>query len=405
MNGTVVGRDDLRRRGPRGSTPTSPLSLLREGANELRIVNVGDTGVYSLVFLDRFEIAYPQLAAARSGRLRGTWSPRRARPRSPGLAAPAALLDLDGPGGLPWLTGYARRRSSLRFRAEAGHRYLAVSRRGPPRPRVFVPRALRSPARRHEPGRLRPRRPRGLPRRRAAAPRAPGEPRASRPSPPPSRRSPPPSAAGSLPPRPSATSSPSPTTLDAGPRPATSSSSATPTYDPRHFNRRLPALAAALPPPEDLLPLDRLRPRSRRRQRGRRPPRPRHRTASRHHPRAGPDPRRQDPRLGGPGTEPRRHGRPRRRQPRPAGDFEADVRDIETLLPRRTRHDRDLPQPDRRAGDVARARDPRRLRPGRSPSSPTSATAAAPSGPPRTSSTPGTPPSLLAQPRQPLMLT
>jgi hypothetical protein len=43
----------------------------REGTNELRCVNVGDTGVYSLVFLDRFEVVYPQRGEVRGGCSRG----------------------------------------------------------------------------------------------------------------------------------------------------------------------------------------------------------------------------------------------------------------------------------------------------------------------------------------------
>ena len=89
------------------------------------------------------------------------------------------------------------------------------------------------------------------------------------------------------------------------------------------------------------------------------------RTASRYHSRAGPDPRRQDPRLGGPGTEPRRQGRSRRRQPRPRrrGLRGRRARHRE-LVPHGKGHDADLLQPDRQP--VARSRrDPRRheLRP------------------------------------------
>ena len=38
-----------------------PPWLLHEGANELSLTNVADTGVTSVVFLDRFSLAHPQL--------------------------------------------------------------------------------------------------------------------------------------------------------------------------------------------------------------------------------------------------------------------------------------------------------------------------------------------------------
>ncbi len=51
-----------------------PASLLREGANELAVANVGDTGVSSLVFLDRFEVSYPQASTATGGVFEGVWA-------------------------------------------------------------------------------------------------------------------------------------------------------------------------------------------------------------------------------------------------------------------------------------------------------------------------------------------
>ena len=110
-----------------------PVSLLAT-ANELTVTNVGDTGVASRVFLDRFEILYPQVAAARSGAFDGVFS-------STGTAeveglAPVALLDVTS--GASWLTSYEPG-PTLRFRAEAGHRYLAVSPEALLAPRVFFP--------------------------------------------------------------------------------------------------------------------------------------------------------------------------------------------------------------------------------------------------------------------------
>ena len=50
-----------------------PASLLQEGANTLQMQNVGDTGVYSLVFLDKVSVSFPQAAVARGGAFEGRW--------------------------------------------------------------------------------------------------------------------------------------------------------------------------------------------------------------------------------------------------------------------------------------------------------------------------------------------
>ena len=111
-----------------------PVSLLA-AANELTVTNVGDTGVSSRVFLDRFEVVYPQVTAARSGVFDGVFS-SAGTAEVAGPRSPAALLDVTS--GASWLTGYEAG-PSLRFRAEAGHRYLAVSQEALLAPRVFFP--------------------------------------------------------------------------------------------------------------------------------------------------------------------------------------------------------------------------------------------------------------------------
>jgi hypothetical protein len=139
-----------------------PASLLREGANELAVANVGDTGVYSLVFLDRFELSYPQAPTTHQGVFEGVWTQSGTVEvggvtapavilRDPGLAGPegstdaAAIADSSSTGGteaprndggVAWLTGFETTGSSVRFRAEAGHRYLVVSSEGLLSPRV-----------------------------------------------------------------------------------------------------------------------------------------------------------------------------------------------------------------------------------------------------------------------------
>ena len=361
-----------------------PVSLLAAG-NELTVTNVGDTGVSSRVFLDRFEIVYPQVTAARSGVFDGVFS-------SAGTAevvglAPVALLDVTS--GASWLTGFEPG-PTLRFRAEAGHRYLAVSQEGPSRPPRLLPRALGPPAIETEPGRLRARRAEGLPRRGAAAPRAargPGThhlcrlPRGDRLL---LRRRP---ALGRGHPRLPLLRLPPVATALAPLRPPPRR------LEPRPeaLQPRLAALADALPPPEDLLHLDRLGPRSRRRQRRRCAARPRDRTAPCHHTRAGRDDGRQDPRLGGPGPEPRRQGRPRGRQPRPGRRLRGRRPRHRGIVPDRKGNNEDLPGPaaQPRRGPQP---DPRRLQRRPVARSPTSATAAAASGRARTCSTSPIPP-------------
>ena len=223
VNGALVAEESFDGAVPHRVEADVPVSLLA-AANDLTVLNVGDTGVSSRVFLDRFEVLYPQLGAARSGTFDGVFSVAGTAEVA-GIASPAALLDVTS--GASWLTGYEAG-PSLRFHAETGHRYLAVSPEALLSPRVFFPEPsarLRSP-------RTRPTTSSSLPGPSSTPPSpssSAGRPRASPPSPPPSRRSPPPSAAGRSPPKPSATSSPSPTTSGDGPRPATSSSSVTPT--------------------------------------------------------------------------------------------------------------------------------------------------------------------------------
>ena len=228
VNGAPVADETFDGAVPHRVEAELPLSLLRTATpNDLRVLNVGDTGVSSRVFLDRFEVAYPQTSAARSGVFEGRF-PSSGTAEVTGLASPAALLDLTAAS---WLTAY-----------EAGSR-PALPRRGRSTATSPSPRRLCSLPASSSPSpplvcaapRTRPTTSSSLPRP-SSPPPSPsstaGPHRDCPPSPPRSRRSPPPSAQGSPPPRPSATSSPSPTTAGPGPRPATSSSSATPTTTP-----------------------------------------------------------------------------------------------------------------------------------------------------------------------------
>ena len=117
--------------------------LLREGDNLLELENVGDTAAaYSMVMLDRYAVEYPRVALTGDGRLRGRWSESGAAELS-GFAAGTHVLDVSeaeprwlldtelGPDGL------------LRFRAESGRSYLAVSPETVYHPAVTKPRASR----------------------------------------------------------------------------------------------------------------------------------------------------------------------------------------------------------------------------------------------------------------------
>ena len=138
VNGTLAGEAQFAGKRPYRMSLSVPASLLREGSNELSLTNVADTGVSSLVFLDRFTISYPQLSSLAGGVFDGRWSQGGAVTVS-GAAGPVALLDVTlAPS---WLRGYQTTGGLLRFRAEAGHRYLAVSQQALLSPRVAAPAA------------------------------------------------------------------------------------------------------------------------------------------------------------------------------------------------------------------------------------------------------------------------
>jgi hypothetical protein len=98
-------------------------SLLREGPNTLTLESVPDTGASSsFVYLDRFSLDYPHALASVAGVLEGT-ALDSGVVHAAGFAPGSVLLDLSG--RLPRLLG--RSPSNLVFPAEQGHRYLAVS--------------------------------------------------------------------------------------------------------------------------------------------------------------------------------------------------------------------------------------------------------------------------------------
>jgi hypothetical protein len=108
---------------------------LHEGENVLRIENVGDTeAAYSMVMLDRFQVVYPRATVGDGGRLEGSFS----------ISGTASVTELgashllDTTGTTPrWIKGGALSADgTVRFRAEAGRSYLAVSEGSVERPVV-----------------------------------------------------------------------------------------------------------------------------------------------------------------------------------------------------------------------------------------------------------------------------
>jgi hypothetical protein len=140
VNGTFVGEATFTGKRPYPLDLLVAPSLLREGPNDLSVTNVGDTGVSSLVFLDRFELSYPQASTARSGVFEGVWAESGTVEVS-GLSGPPVLLRDSGQPGpegsaVKWVTGFQTIGSSVRFQAEAGRRYVVVSPEGLLAPRI-----------------------------------------------------------------------------------------------------------------------------------------------------------------------------------------------------------------------------------------------------------------------------
>ena len=169
LNGTLVGETQFAGKKPyRMSLGVAP-SLLLEGANLLSLTNVADTGVSSVVFLDRFTVAYPQVASLSSGVFEGTWAESGTATVS-GTAV--ALLDVTvatASGASPTTS------DALAHRVPGGGRLAALPcGSGTPLPRGFAAGAAHAarrlsdplqPAQHHEPGRLPADHPAGFPRR------------------------------------------------------------------------------------------------------------------------------------------------------------------------------------------------------------------------------------------------
>jgi len=136
VNGSLV--DEVRWDGkePRGIVVELLPGILQEGANVLELSSVSDTGApYSMVFLDRFSVAYSRQLLAEGGRLEGTWTESGTAMVS-GLGSPAHVLDVTEKPPR-WLAhGSGESPDRVAFRSEAGRRYLVASEGAVFRPEV-----------------------------------------------------------------------------------------------------------------------------------------------------------------------------------------------------------------------------------------------------------------------------
>jgi hypothetical protein len=143
LNGTALGETSFDGKSPHVFSASIPASLLREGENTLTVTNLGDTGAYSFVFLDRVKLVYPQTPALRSGRFGGLFTEEG----EVVVAGEASWgLDVTDPEAPVWLEALRPAAGGVRFGAEAGHRYVLGSAEGLLSPRVSRP--LRSTLRR-----------------------------------------------------------------------------------------------------------------------------------------------------------------------------------------------------------------------------------------------------------------
>jgi hypothetical protein len=138
VNGALVGETSFAGKRPHLVEISLAASLLREGANELSVTNVGDTGVSSGVFLDRFEVSYPQAPLVQGGLFEGVWAEGGTVEVGGVSGVPVILRDSRPPrnDGVRWLTGFEVTSGSVRFQAEAGYRYVVVSPEGLRAPRI-----------------------------------------------------------------------------------------------------------------------------------------------------------------------------------------------------------------------------------------------------------------------------
>ena len=143
MNGVSLGETSFDGKLPHVFTTSVASSVLVEGENTLQVTNLGDTGAYSFVFLDRFGVVHPRSLELRSGRFEGTFSERgRVVVRGPVRYG----VDVTHPSAPVWL-GLSAEPGGASLWVREGRRYALVSQEGLRAPRVSrpLPSTLRSP--------------------------------------------------------------------------------------------------------------------------------------------------------------------------------------------------------------------------------------------------------------------
>jgi hypothetical protein len=138
LNGSFVGETVFDGMLPHRFEGEVPGSTFREGENELTLRNAGDMGAYSLVFLDRFDVEYPQTTALRGGVFAGEWNENGVAQVAT-AEVPAAAVDVTDPENPSWLVGLEPGPGSVRLGAQRGRRYVLASLEGVLAPRVSAP--------------------------------------------------------------------------------------------------------------------------------------------------------------------------------------------------------------------------------------------------------------------------
>ncbi len=147
VNGTAVGEATWDGQTPQALPASIGPGILREGDNLLELESLGDAGAsYSLVFLDRFELAYPRSLSAPGGLFEARFS-RTGGAEVAGLGATSLLLDITSPTTLRWLFGASPTPNGIAFRAEDSRQYLALSAQNvlPAEVRLPLPSSLGNP--------------------------------------------------------------------------------------------------------------------------------------------------------------------------------------------------------------------------------------------------------------------
>ena len=136
LNGTPLGETSFDGKLAHVFETSFPASLLLEGQNSLTLTNLGDTGAYSFVFLDRVDLVHPQTQQMRAGLFEGSFS-EEGKALVSGEASFA--VDVTEPGAPLWLASLKTRRGTVRFKTDAGHRYVLASAEGLLSPRISKP--------------------------------------------------------------------------------------------------------------------------------------------------------------------------------------------------------------------------------------------------------------------------